>query len=58
MHLVTHFSSDIVCICVDAMYGIDESTLIDLDRGGSGLFQLVHISGVSHLSSVPSTYNG
>jgi hypothetical protein len=36
------------------MYGIDESTLIDLDRDGSGLFQLVHISGVSHLSTVPS----
>jgi len=37
------------------MYGIDESTLIE-DRGGSGLFQLVHISGVSHLFDMYHLY--
>ena len=61
MHLNTHFSSDIVTIYVDAMYGIDVCNLIE-DRDGSGLFQLVPISGVSHLSSINCTiytlYNG
>ena len=54
MQLITHFSSDIVSIYVDATYGIYECNLIE-DRDGSGLFQLVPISGVSHLSSINCT---